>query len=158
VRERHQDILSASVGLGAATFKECATRRFQQFGPQAFVCHSHVDLIFQLFDIRNFPNRLLQLLLQLAPVVFGDDEILAGTLHIAPRFFRCSGRILEITADGHLYFFTRIQEPQDDEKRHHRRHEIRIGNPPRLATVAAMATAFLDYDDGRFRRRWSAAA
>src|SRR5580704_5360465 len=65
-------------------------------------------------------------------------------------FVRRPVGIAEIPANSLLDFGRLIQEPEDDEKRHHGSDEISVSDFPRAAVVAAVAAFFLDDDDGSF--------
>ena len=68
--------------------------------------------------------------------------------HVGADFFRGAGGVLEVSADGFLNLLAGVQQPEDDEERHHGGDEIGVGDFPCAAVVAAVAAFFLDDDDG----------
>src|ERR1700733_7653912 len=69
------------------------------------------------------------------------------------------GRILKIAAHGFLNLLTSAQQPKNDEKRHHGRHEIGIGYLPSAAVLVIVTSHnFADDDDGARRLSFHAAA
>src|SRR5262249_26472609 len=80
-------------------------------------------------------------------IVLVHDEVFVRTDHIAANLFRRARRILEISAHCFLNLLAAVHQPQHDEQRHHRRHEIRVRHFPRAAVMAAMPALLLDDDD-----------
>jgi hypothetical protein len=59
--------------------KEAPSFAFKQCNPQLFGGNGHFDLIFNLVEVRDLADGLLQFLLQFRHVVFGDGKGLANT-------------------------------------------------------------------------------
>ena len=67
---------------------------------------------------------------------------------LVPTFSAVAGGILEISADGLLDLLAGAEQPEHDEQGHHGGDEIGVGHFPRTAVMAAVASFFLDDDDG----------
>jgi hypothetical protein len=107
---------------------------------QALVGDGHVDIVFELFEIGDFADVFFELLLDFVHIVFGEDEIFGDAVHVAARGFGGAAGVAEVAADGFLYFLTGVEEPEDDEESHHRGDEVGIGDLPRTAVMAAVAS------------------
>ena len=89
-----------------------------------------------------------KLFFQFRHVVAYEDEVFSRAHHVGADFFRGSGGIFEISADGFLNLLAGVEQPEDDEERHHGGDEVGVGDFPRAAVVAAVAAFFLEDDDG----------
>ena len=58
----------------------------KQLDAQALGSHRHLDLILELIEIGDLPNRLLQLFLQLGHVLFGQGEVFSRPGLVRPTF------------------------------------------------------------------------
>ena len=67
---------------------------------------------------------------------------------LEPTFLEVAGGVFEVSADGFLNLLAGVEQPEDDEERHHGGDEIGIGDFPGAAVMAAVATFFLEDDDG----------
>ena len=106
-----------------------------------------------LFNLSKFGTPLIaffKLLLELLHVVVRNDGAARGADDVPAGFLGRAVRIAKIAADRILNFLAGVQQPQHDEQRHHGGHEIRIGDFPRAAMMAAVAAFFLDDDDRGF--------
>src|ERR1700722_1695355 len=146
--ERAEQFDAVGADFRAAAVEESAGGGFGQLDAKPFVGDGHVDIVFELFEIGNFANRFFELLFDFVHVVFGDDEIFPGAVHVAADFFGGASGVAEVTADRFLNFFAGAKEPEDDEERHHGGDEVSVSDFPRAAVVAAVAAFFLDDDDG----------
>jgi hypothetical protein len=75
-------------------------------------------------------------------------EVFPRAHHVGADFFRSSGWILEISPDRDLNLLTGVQQPENNEQRHHGGDEVRVGHLPGAAMMAAVATFFLEDHDG----------
>ena len=108
----------------------------------------------EFFEVIHFTNFLLELIFQLGHVIFGEYKVFAGSDVDGSLFFGRAAGIAEVAANGLLHWFAAAKQPEDDEKGHHRRDEICVGDLPRATMMAAMAAFFLDDNDGtRFIHR-----
>ena len=102
----------------------------------------------EFFEVIHFTNFLLELIFQLGHVVFREYKVFACSDVDRSLFFGRAAGIAEVAADGLLHRFAAAEQPEHDEKRHHGRDEISIGDLPRATVMATMAAFFLDDDDG----------
>ncbi len=63
-------------------------------------------------------------------------------------FLGVAGGVFEVSANGFLNLLAGVEEPEDDKEGHHGGDEIGVGDLPCAAVVAAVATFFLEDDDG----------
>ena len=102
----------------------------------------------ELFEVLHLTNSFLQSLLQLGHVVFGENEILARARIESSFLIGRSAGIAKVSTDGLLHGLAATEQPEHDEQRHHGGDEIGIGDLPRAAMMAAVATFFLEDDNG----------
>jgi len=102
----------------------------------------------KFFEVHHLLHCCLQLFFELGHVVAGQREILSGARHVGADFFGCARGIFEISADGLLNLLARVEQPENDEQRHHRSDKVGIRDLPRAPVVTAVAALLLENDDG----------
>ena len=89
------------------------------------------------------------LVLELVHVVFGRwRRFSPRPVDGAAGLFAVARGIVEVAGDGFFDLLAGVQQPEDDEERHHGGDEVGVGDLPRAAVMAAVADFFLDDDDG----------
>src|SRR5208337_322055 len=147
-RQQRRNFLPALVECGTSAIEERSFPRFQELDAQSFLRHRDLNIVFQLGEVVDALDTLLQLLFELRHVLLDRLQLLARPGQAASGFLPGSAGIFEVPADRHLNRLTAVHQPQHDEQRHHGRDEVGIGNLPRTAVMAAMAAFFPDDDDG----------
>jgi hypothetical protein len=80
--------------------------------------NGHFDLIFNLVEVRNLSDGLLQFLLQFRHVVFGDGKGL-GNAHFRGTDLRGGSRgILEIASNSFPHGLMGVKQPENNEERY----------------------------------------
>src|SRR5437588_35971 len=110
-----------------------------------------MNMLFQLAHRWMLAYRLFELLLQHWHLLFGDGDAMAAARHPGTDGLGKSFRIAEIAGDGLLHVIARAHEPQDEEERHHRGDEIRVGHFPGAAVRAMCMRLFLFQDNDWLR-------
>jgi len=138
-----EKVILAGFGAVALPAFRDRIRFFKDCGFVEFFAQSEFEQFFA-----GFANLLFQLGFQLGHVVFGEGEILAGTLHGRSNFRGGAGGIFKISAYRFLHFFAGTEQPEHDEQGHHGGNEIGVGDLPGAAVMASVAAFFLEDDDG----------
>src|SRR5260370_39350637 len=140
--------MGVSVKCRTAASEEGSGSGFHEFDAQAFVGDGHLDVVLESLEIVHFPNLLLELVLKLGHVVFGEEKVLGGASYGGSLFAGCAAGISEIASHGLLNGLTGAHQPEDDKERHHGGYEIGVGNLPRAAMMTAVAAFLFEDDDG----------
>jgi len=150
-RQHRQQIAAFLCRLRASRTEKRSRFILQKFDSQSFARDDQPHLIFQRLHLGHVFHRLLDLLFQLRHVVFFQVDSTSCTLRPAPLVFAFSAGIQEITANHLLRLLAGIQQPQDNEQRHHRSYEIGVRDFPRPAVMRGVPPSLFDDND---RRMW----
>src|SRR5580704_16223095 len=146
--QQREQLFAVIAGRRVAYLKEGSGFGLEQFDAQAFGGYGHLDLVFDFVKIWDLADGLLQFFFQFRHVVLGYSEGLGSAYFNGAHFVGGSGRVFEIAGYGFLYRLAGVEKPEHDEERHHRRHEVGVGDLPGAAVMSAVSAFFFDDDDG----------